>query len=224
MCLQYRHLLQLRMPPKQCPHKQSTEQSLECLVSVLKILSQPLTKDSILPPSHTEDECTLQVAPWFTAAAAPSLTPATASQGCAGSQLLLSPSLVSQCLLSPGACSPALQAGGAAQQRGDHVCPWETMGCEPRAPTPTQPRCSFEQNAPAQKQMGLQGLHFLKPVCSTNTTGNTKARVANLTASSSQQRYPGRFGMWLCYQNWRALVYSSFSQQALNTTLCSIGN
>lgn len=49
--------------PKVCPQKQSTEQSLDCLVSVLKNLSQPLTKGSIPPPSHMEDERTLQVVP-----------------------------------------------------------------------------------------------------------------------------------------------------------------
>lgn len=223
MCLQYRHLLQLRMPPKQCPHKQSTEKSLECLVSVLKNLSQPLTKDSILPPSHTEDECTPQVAPWFTSAAAQLLTPATASQGCAGSQLLLSPSLVSQCLLSPGACSPALQAGGAAQQRGERVCPRETMGCEPRAPTATQPRCSFEQ-MPLDKTRWDIGASFPQTCVFHQHHWEYKSTSGKPDSQQQPAEIWSRFGRWLCYQNWRALIYSSFSQQALNTTLCSIGN
>lgn len=72
--------------PKVCPHKQSTEQSLHCLVSGLKNLSQPLTKDSILPPSHMEDECTLQVVR-DSDQEQPNLSPCRDSEGCAGSQL-----------------------------------------------------------------------------------------------------------------------------------------
>lgn len=118
--------------PKVCPHKQSTEQSLHCLVSVLKNLSQPLTKDSILPPSHMEDECTLQVVPWFRSGAAQSLTLPWQRGMCRlpapREQVPLSPSLVSQCLLS----ALALQAAPSAQQPGTvraHGTPLGT-GCE----------------------------------------------------------------------------------------------
>lgn len=113
MCLRYRHLLWLRMPPKECPHKQSTEQSLSCLVSVLKNLSQALTKDLILSPSHTEDECTLQVVPWFSSAAAQSLTPATASKRCAGSNS----QLAGPALCRPGFSVPAVTRGWSLSLR-----------------------------------------------------------------------------------------------------------
>lgn len=79
----------------------------------VKELLSALTKGSILPPAHVEVKRTLQVVPWFKAAAAQSLNPALTA---ASVQALSShwaepsslPSLVSHCLLSatgPNPCS-----------------------------------------------------------------------------------------------------------------------
>lgn len=178
MWLQYRHLLELRMSPKECPHKQSTEQSLSCLVSVLKSLSQALTKDLILSPSHMENECTLQVVLWFSSAAAQPITPATASERCAGSQFPGSRSCSLQAWVLSAGChqgpeAPLCRLSRFSRPEEQHSSRGTTrhgLRAGPRAATPTQPRCSF---ALEQNQIGLQGLRFLKRVCSPNTSGNT---------------------------------------------------